>query len=81
MCQKHDTNRRCLSTGECRRCKYVSTDSDGTTVNRYEGCEGITSATPICDANGDTAIIDFATADYVSPTQNPSCAKCTKAGK
>ena len=81
MCQKHDSNRRCLSTGECRRCKYVTEDSAGTTVNRYEGCEGITSTSPICDANGDTTTIDFATANYDSATQNPSCVKCKKIGK
>ena len=61
MCEKPDgTNRRCLSTGQCRRCQFVTTNSENTTVNRYEGCEGETSEEPICDAVANTTIIEFA---------------------
>ena len=80
MCQKHDSDRRCLSTGECRRCKYVTTDSAGTTVNRYEGCEGITSTSPICDGDSSTTVVDFAATSYDDEALNPSCVKCKKIG-
>ena len=81
MCEKpDDTNRRCLSTGQCRRCQFVTTNSENTTVNRYEGCEGETSEEPICDAVANTTIIDFANSDYVSRYQAPACVKCKKRG-
>ena len=81
MCEKTaGTNRRCLSTGQCRRCQYVTMNSDGDSVNRYEGCEGITSAAPICDAGTTTTLIDFADADYASRSLSPTCVKCKKRG-
>ena len=89
MCQQEDPDRRCLSTGECRRCKFVS----GTGLNRYEGCE-ITSGIPICDANKDTTAVEYDTSDYLTGSEstyapeagnahlkNPNCVKCKKAGK
>ena len=87
MCQQEDPDRRCLSTGECRRCKFVA----GTGL--YEGCE-ITSASPICDADSDSAKVEYATSDYLTGSEstyapeagdahlkNPNCVQCKKAGK
>ena len=91
MCQKEDSDRRCLSTGECRRCKYVA----GTGL--YEGCE-ITSGTPICDVDKTTDIVEYAVADYLTGTMPnpgfyadttgyldhplvPDCAKCKMKGR
>ena len=89
MCQQEDSHRRCLSTGECRRCKFVA----GTGLNRYEGCE-ITSGAPICDANNDTTAVEYDTSAYLTGTtstyapeagnahlKNPDCVKCKQAGK
>ena len=89
MCQQEDPNRRCLSTGECRRCKFVA----GTGFNTYEGCV-ITSSTPICDADSDTTAVEYATSDYLTGTistyapeagnahlKTPNCVECKMAGK
>ena len=92
MCQQEDSDRRCLSTGECRRCKFVA----GTGLNRYEGCV-ITSDAPICDANASTDEVEFATDNYLAGTTpnpghypdgtgymehslTPNCVKCKKKG-
>ena len=80
MCQQQDATRKCLSTGECRLCKFVTEDLDGTTVNRYEGCGGITSAAPICDADADTTIIEFDNSDYDDSNKIPTCRVCKKKG-
>ena len=69
MCEKQDTNRKCLSTGECRACKFISTS--------YEGCD-ITSMTPICDANSGTSTVDFTT--YADSSLTAECVACKKAG-
>ena len=69
MCQKvtSNPNRRCLSTGECRRCKFIEKMSGGTPDNKYEGCI-ISSDTPICDANASTDKIEFDVNDYKTGT-------------
>ena len=79
MCQKQDATRNCLSTGECRACQFVVTSMDGTVVNRYEGCGGITSTEPICDADSSAANIQFGTSEYTAAL-TPICSKCTKTG-
>ena len=81
MCEKEDATRKCLSTGECRLCKFVTVDLDGLSVNRYEGCSGMASTEPICDAYEDTTIIDFDTNDYTAQDKIPTCVKCKKRGK
>ena len=81
MCEKEDATRKCISTGECRLCKFVTTDLDNIAVNRYEGCGGETSAEPICDADADTTFIEFATSDYTPQDKIPKCVKCKKRGK
>ena len=53
------------------------TDSDGNTKNKYEGCEGITSAAPICDADISSTIINYDPNGY-DAALNPNCVKCTK---
>ena len=84
MCQKEDSTRKCLSTGECRTCKFVEAGSDGIMVNRYEGCD-IETGTPICDADKTTSTIEFAKEDYdlmnTQPDLLPMCKPCTKIGK
>ena len=94
MCQVEDSNRRCLSTGECRRCKFIETSLDGTASNKYEGCV-ITSDTPICDANkGTTNVVEYAKSKYKEGDRStyapeagtahlltPECVKCKKQGK
>ena len=73
MCEQEDSARKCLSTGECRICKFVADTS------KYEGCD-ITSNTPICDANSLTMdIFEFSVAD--DPTLTPGCVACKKSGK
>ena len=73
MYQKEDSTRKCLSSGECRPCKYIT--------DEYEGCD-ITSTTPICDANTAVANIQFDTSsDYVSTSLIPVCVACKKAGE
>ena len=84
MCQKEDPLRKCLSTGECRSCKFVEARSDGMMVNRYEGCD-IKTGAPICDADKSSDSIQFAKADYdldnTQPTLLPACAACKKMGR
>ena len=72
MCQKQDPTRKCMSSGECRACKFIT--------DKYEGCD-ITSNTPICDANTAVANVQFATSDYVSKLLTPACVACKQAGK
>ena len=82
MCEKEDPTRKCLSTGECRLCKFVTMDLDNIAVDRYEGCGGATSTEPICDADsGTTTFIEFQTADYIPTDDIPKCVKCKKRGK
>ena len=84
------TSLRCLSSGECRICKFIKTswnhginDVDAT-VNRYEGCV-ITSSAPICDANKLTAnAVEFDNAvmeGAYGEDLDPICAPCKQAGK
>ena len=94
MCQKEVSSRRCLSTGECRRCKFVEMSLARAAVNKYEGCE-ITSTTPICDANSATPdVIEYAMSDYTDGNVSvpipeagvahlliPDCVKCKQSGK
>ena len=72
MCQQEDPTRKCISTGECRACKFVT--------DKYEGCD-ITSLTPICDANTAVSNVQFATSDYDSTALTPACVACKKLGK
>ena len=74
MCQKIDPDLKCLSSGDCRKCSFVAA------TNRYEGCGGITSEEPICDADSQTDNIQYATSDYDNASLSPACAKCTKTG-
>ena len=67
MCQKEDPNRRCLSSGECRRCKLIGI--------AYEGCDSATTR-PICDANANTVEIEM---DYSNPDWIPECVGCKNA--
>ena len=69
MCQKQDSNRRCLSSGECRRCKLI-----GTT---YEGCNS-SSTSPVCDADTDAGASGIQT-DYTDASKTPGCVQCKKA--
>ena len=86
MCRQEDVNRRCLSTGECRICKFVEATA------LYEGCD-ITSTTPICDADETTTKVNYDTDDYlagntsmyapeagVAHLETPKCVACKKAG-
>ena len=75
MCQKIMGNtRRCLSTGECRRCQYVPD------TMMYEGCD-LKSSTPICDATtaADPPGIQFENDDYDADL-TPDCVACKKIG-
>ena len=67
MCQRQDSTRRCLSSGECRICKLIGT--------AYEGCDG-TSTKPVCDADTGTAAIQT---DYSDASKTPACVECKKA--
>ena len=80
MCEKIDSTQKCLSTGECRVCQFVASNSLGS-VNKYEGCD-ITSTSPVCDANTaeSAAGIQYDTNDY-NVTHTPGCVPCKKEGK
>ena len=80
MCEKMDATRKCLSSGECRVCKFVAVNSLGAAVNKYEGCD-ITSSTPICDANTAVANVQFATNAYDGGSLTPACVQCKKMGE
>ena len=91
MCQQEDSTRKCLSTGECRACKFVTTSktwtlsgvqwtsADGPAVNKYEGCD-IKTGTPICNADMTSTTVKFATDDYDSDSVVPNCVPCKKLG-
>ena len=72
MCQQEDPSRKCLSTSECRACKFIT--------DRYEGCQ-ITTGLPICDANKNTTGIDYATDDYDADDLLPKCVPCKQMSK
>ena len=79
MCEKVDPTRKCLSSGECRICKFVPTNSIGVTVNKYEGCD-ITSYSPICDANTAVSGVQYSRFDY-DAVLTQGCVPCTSTGK
>ena len=73
MCQQEDSSRKCLSTGQCRACKFIT--------DKYEGCS-INTGLPICDADKDNDDgIDYETADYEADNLLPKCVPCKKASK
>ena len=84
------TSLRCLSSGECRICKFITTSWNHgingveATVNRYEGCL-ITSSAPICDADKTSAdAVQFdnpVMQNAYGKELDPICAPCKKAGK
>ena len=91
MCQKymaktqqsdHAAARKCLSTGECRVCKKITTSES--TFN-YEGCQQNSdledSETPICDPDddGETIEVQDDVNDYAD--KNAVCRGCKKDGK
>ena len=94
MCQKEDDKRKCLSTGECRICKFVAESLDGATPNEYEGCD-ITSDTPICDADSSDDKVQYdpptvydqnARSTYAPEAGDaneltPACVECRQKGK
>ena len=71
MCQKHNSALNCLSTGECKICKFVDA------TDKYEGCD-ISSATPICDGDSATASVDLV---YSNASKTPGCKACKTLGK
>ena len=91
MCQQEDSTRRCLSTGECRACKFVATSktwtlsgvvwtpADGPAVSKYEGCD-INTTTPICNADMYSSDVKFAMDDYEPDNLIPKCVPCKKVG-
>ena len=58
-----------MSSEECRICKLIS--------DNYEGCV-VTSTTPVCDSDEDTAQIQ---ADFSATTTTAQCVGCKKSSK
>ena len=77
----HAAARKCLSTGECRVCKNITTADS--TFN-YEGCQENNqlkdSETPICDPDGATETIENQN-DGDFSDKDPVCVGCKKSGK
>ena len=66
ICPSHYSNYRCLSTGACNVCGFIS----GT----HQGCDAL-STVPICDADSTTSGIQDSATDKVA-----QCVACKKSG-
>ena len=67
-CPSAYSNYKCLSDGACNVCGLIN--------GIVEGCGGIFSTTPVCDADKDTTISENSATRKVA-----QCVKCTKSGK
>ena len=68
---------RCLSSGECRICKFLTHPTTG--AKTYEGCV-ITSMEPICDADRTSDTIEVTDMDYMNADLDAKCKACKKSG-
>ena len=67
ICPSHYSNYRCLSTGSCNVCGFIS--------GVHQGCDAL-STEPICDADSTTSGIQDSAVEKVA-----QCVGCKKSGK
>ena len=71
-CPVSPSGLRCLSSKECRICKWISPN--------YEGCD-VTSNTPVCDSANDDSVVTTGMATSDDPAKTAQCVGCKKSGK
>ena len=67
FCPTSPAGLRCLSSKECRICKWISPN--------YEGCD-VTSVTPVCDSDADDSVVTTGILTSDDPAKPAQCVGC-----